>query len=296
MTPDKLPTLRGDRRGQKAEQDGFIDRVLLSFPPEPPMTGENWREIAPDTLMGFRNVMAALRALGMIPVMEGARTKGYRPFLVLLTEDGRQAWTQFTRDNADQANAEDFSPVLRGPWSKLLGYCARLALVLHMLRWACGEFKADDGSLGDGTDPVDGESMRRAVLLVDYFKGHARKVYSVLDTDPRIADARHVLRWLASKPDLKAFTRRDVHQGLKRNHRFEHPDSLDAPLNLLEQHGYIRQVVESTTRKPGRPGTDRFERNPLWVPSRCFEDIEDIENILQGEKPQGTGGVEEFPA
>ena len=48
-----------------------------------------------------------------------------------------------------------FEPHLVGPWSKLRGYCPRLALIIHFLRWACGEVEGD-------TSDVDGESMARA--------------------------------------------------------------------------------------------------------------------------------------
>jgi DNA polymerase-1 len=143
-----------------------------------------------------------------------------------------------------------------GPWSKLRGYAARLALILHFLRWACGEVEDQN---------VDGESMERAARLVAYFKSHARKVYAVMDADPRLAEARHVFQWLAAHPELMTFTRRDVHQGLRKSKRFENPGNLDAPLKLLEQHGFIRATHVETHFGPGRRPSERFERNPRWV-------------------------------
>jgi len=202
LTPDKLPALWGDKPRQKAEQDGFIDRVLLSYPKEPPATAENWMEIHPETLKGFRDVISKLRSLAMVPVLEGAVVKGYRPFLITLTANGKTAWKRFTVALADDVNADGFQQHLRGPWSKLRGYGARLALITHLLRWACCEFGTD--APNDGTTPVDGESMSGAARLVDYFKDHTRKVYAVMDTDGRITDARHVLKWLEGNPDLLA--------------------------------------------------------------------------------------------
>ena len=47
-------------------------------------------------------------------------------------DSGRSAWQQFTDDHAAERNARDFPGCLSGPWSKLRGYTARLAL-LHVL-------------------------------------------------------------------------------------------------------------------------------------------------------------------
>lgn len=297
LTPDKLPTLRGDRPRQRAEQDGFIDRVLLSYPKEPPATGENWLSIHPDTLKAFHDAIQKLRCLNMMPILEGAQVKGWRPFVITLSTGARQVWEWFTRSNASEINTEGFPQHLRGPWSKLRGYAGRLALILHLLRWACGELQSDDG-----TTPVDEESMTRAMELVDYFKGHARKVYASMDADSRIADARLVLKWLETKPELQTFSRRDIHQGLRRNTRFSHPDSLNESLKLLEQHGYFRAIQDTTPQKVGRPSLPRYERNPLWEigtqypqnpqnpdPTPSIEDFEDIEDVPLGE----TEDVEE---
>src|SRR5262249_11906043 len=76
LTPDKLPALRGDTPKKKAEQDGFIDRVLMSYPKPAPIAAENWLEIAPETLARHREVMDRLASLQMVPVQEGGRIKG----------------------------------------------------------------------------------------------------------------------------------------------------------------------------------------------------------------------------
>jgi hypothetical protein len=121
LTPEKLPTLRGDTPRKKAEQDGFLDRVLLSYPPEPPVAAENWLEVAEGTLKLLDKVLEKLRSLKMVPVQEGEQVTGCRPFVVKLTTTGRQAWQRFTQAHADERNAEDFPPFLIGPWAKLRG-------------------------------------------------------------------------------------------------------------------------------------------------------------------------------
>jgi hypothetical protein len=250
LTPDKLPALRGDRPRARVEQDGFIDRVLLSYPAEPPVAAENWAEIGEDTRQRLRRVLDQLRSLAQVPVAEGGVIKGYRPFVVKLTDDGRRAWQLFTERHAAERNADDFPPHLIGPWSKLRGYAARLALVLHYLRWAAGEVQGED---------VDGESMTRAARLVDYFKAHARKVYAVMDADPRAAAARRLVRWIA-QAGVRRFTRREAYRAMRGPCKTV--EDIDPVLTVLEKHGYVRPLPLEGGNRPGRKPSPVFETHP----------------------------------
>jgi DNA polymerase-1 len=250
MVPDKLTTLRGDRPRQRVEQDGFIDRDLFAYPDEPPVAEENWLEVSEETLGGMRRVMDRLRSLAMVPIQEGGLVKGWRPFVVKLTACGKVAWQRFTKAHAAEQNPDEFPRHLRGPWSKLRGYCARLALLLHYLRWAAGEDVGDD---------VDGPSVDRAVRLVAYFKSHARRVYAVMDADPRVADARKILRWVLAH-GLQRFTKRDAYQGLKGT--FKTVEDLEPGLATLVQHAIIRLEVTPPRGGPGRQPSPVYELNP----------------------------------
>jgi DNA polymerase-1 len=249
LTPDKLPTLRGDRPRARAEQDGFIDRVLMAYPPEPPVAAENWAEVGEGTRERLRAVLDRLRSLQMVPVQEGGLIKGWRPFVVKLTANGRRAWQDFTERHAGERNADDFPPHLAGPWSKLRGYAVRLALLLHFLRWACGEAEGEE---------VDGESMARAANLVDYFKSHARKVYAVMDADPRLALARRLLRVIA-REGLGRFTRREAYRVMRGPCKAV--EDIDPVLSVLETHGYIRPAPVPANG-PGRKPSPTYEVRP----------------------------------
>src|SRR5262249_44186293 len=76
LTPDKLSTLRGDRPRQRAELDGFIDRILLSYPSEPRVEEETWLEVADETRQALAVLFAKRRSLQMTPVMEGTEVGG----------------------------------------------------------------------------------------------------------------------------------------------------------------------------------------------------------------------------
>ena len=78
-----------------------------------------------------------------------------------------------------------------GVCSKLRAYTARFALVIHLLRWAAGEFEE---SWGEGC--VDAEDVRRAVLLCNYFKSHAMAVHGYLRQSEEDKRVEALLAWM----------------------------------------------------------------------------------------------------
>jgi hypothetical protein len=254
LTPDKLPTLRGDKPWQRAELDGFIDRVLMAYPKEPPAAGENWLEVADSTRKALCWLLGQLWTLDMVPITDGTgAVVGYRPHIVNLDTTGRQEWQRFTEEHAHEINGGALPPHLIGPWAKLKGYAARLALVVHYLRWAFDE--APDGD-------VDGISMARATTLVRYFKDHAKKVYAVMDADPKTAAGRKVLRWIAGQRKAR-FQKRDAYQALKGT--FKTIDDLEPILTLLEKHGYIRSEPSQDRPGPGRKPSPPYQVHPTLL-------------------------------
>jgi hypothetical protein len=247
LQPAVLDRLRGEPvRGVPPPDDGFLDRFLLVYPADMRAAGERWRDVAQQRLDGWQDTVERLLALHMVD-QDGDQP---RPHFVRLTTCGRDAWQRFTQADADEINGADFPPHLRGPWSKLRGYAARLALIVHYLRRASGEMTGDD---------VDGESMDRAAKLVAYFKAHARKVYAVMDADPRIAEARKVFRWIVARR-LRRFQKRDAFQSLKGT--FRTVEALDPVLSLLEKHALIRPELTPDPTGRGRKPSPFYEVHP----------------------------------
>jgi hypothetical protein len=127
-------------------------------------------------------------------------------------------------------------------------------LIVHLLRWV------SDKNVDKN---VDGESVRRAGLLIRYFASHARKVYAVLGADPEIEDARKVLGWIA-REKRSEFKRHEVYNDVRNKHRFSRVEDLDQPLHRLAKHNYIRQRQDQGRDGPGRKGEPTWEVNPLW--------------------------------
>ena len=69
-----------------------------------------------------------------------------------------------------------------------------------------------------------------------------------------------ILRWLERTRPAR-FTKRELFTGVSRA-RFPKVGDLDAPLGLLEQHGYIRRGPEPEREGPGRRPSPAYEVHP----------------------------------
>jgi hypothetical protein len=243
IQPDLLATLR-DERGRA---DGFLDRFLFAYPEPGEAPHWTWEEISEETMRCWAEPVAELLKLTQLPGEYGPL-----PDRLHLKADAKGEWQAIFNGLVEEQNAEDFPAVLRGPWSKLKVYACRLALIVHLLRWITRETEEKN---------VEAESVRRAGLLVEYFKSHTRKVYAAIDADPKVFGARRILRYLAAHPAVDGFTRADLYRQLRRH--FQQPDALNGPLRMLVEHHYLRLAGAAPPGKRG-PATDRFEVNPKW--------------------------------
>jgi hypothetical protein len=170
MTPSSLPELRGDNRQGEAEQDGFVDRFLFSFPDPVDATGETWDEVSDELKQGYADVFLDLLGTEMVTEGDGLKTK-CRPYVVPLDDDARPVWEMFTTAIADRMNRLDKFDPFRGVLNKLKGYGARLAVLLWSVRRVCGD-------LGPNA-PLDADTLTRAAELIDYFEQHGRRCLGV---------------------------------------------------------------------------------------------------------------------
>jgi hypothetical protein len=244
LPPDLLSRLRGER----SVSDGFLDRILFAYPEPPPAVGETWAAVCDESRATWEETLTRLWALEPEDDGEGAK----RPRFLRLDSSGRQAWVRFTRDLADEINRPDLSDCLRGPWSKLRSYGARLALVVHLLRLATGEAPAED---------VDGESMGRAAALVRYFQGQARKVYCALEADREAAKAKRLLAWI-QREQRTEFKSWEAFEDLKNQSEFPGLEALEAAQQLLCKHNITRRRSGPAEKGAGRPQAPVYEVNP----------------------------------
>lgn len=177
VPPDILEDLQ-DRRGRK---DGFIDRILFVYPDR---VCDEWTdyEMSSTTLREVEDVFNKLWNIQVPTKGDGS----LEPVKLSFTPAAKKTWVGWYNAHCREEQSDQLPEYLRNPWAKLRGYCARLALIMQMARWACGEA---------GDSEVDDVSVAAAIALVEYFKSHARRVYASLrrNSDRRVDGA---LAWL----------------------------------------------------------------------------------------------------
>jgi hypothetical protein len=184
------PDLLDELEAEDGREDGFLQRILFSFPPEEEVKGWIEDEISDeDGAAWTRTVNKLLNRQPLKP--EGGSE---RPQQLHFSADGKLKFGQWTNEMAARMNQPDFPRELHGPYSKLRAYCARFALVIHLLRVACNEAGSDEDE-----GQVDAEDVARAIRLCDYFQAHARAVYVRLQQDRQDQQVEDLHKWLLRK-------------------------------------------------------------------------------------------------
>jgi len=247
------PTLHGT---------GFLARWLYAMPTS--LVGTRLARtpsVAPHLRAAYHTGVKALMGLEPAYTRDGAAV----PHTIVCSNGAadlfEQHHTRFERELGRGGGAEH----IRSWGSKWLGAVARIAALLHL---------ADTRSVGSGPIPLP--TAERAFALGDYFLAHASAAFDAMGANPEIEAAKRVLQWVR---DTRAdtFTKRQVFNSIRRSSIFPTANTLDAPLALLEAHGYVRPLDEGK-RTVGRPSA-------TWLVNPNIADIADI--------ARGVGAVEE---
>lgn len=94
------------------------------------------------------------------------------PILMRLSGEARERFIAF-HDELEISIFESDNGRLSAAWSKQVGYSARLALIITLIRWA-------DSFDDVPPEAVDGDSMRRAIELTRWFNRETDRVYGCL--------------------------------------------------------------------------------------------------------------------
>lgn len=175
IPPDMLGEL-ADRRGR---EEGLIDRILFAYP-EP--VEVKWTEETVSARLEKAYVDACLK-IGRLPDATLALT--------------RAAQTEFSVWY-DEHNRSHDGPA--GSWAKMDGYCARLANILHHLRWA---FAGEQELKCLSADKVEVECVRGAIELIDYFKNHARRAIGTMRSGKEGKLLGRLLGFVTNHPDRR---------------------------------------------------------------------------------------------
>jgi hypothetical protein len=227
LPPDMLTELT-DERGR---EDGFIHRILFSYPER---ITPHWTDESMDSNT-LTNIEIVFGRLWDLKPVEGVTGKT-APKTVCFTEDGKNGWVDWINGHYAEQEKPDFPDNLLGPWSKMDGYCARLALILHQCRVACNEVESEE---------VDEVSVTGAATLIEYFKAHAKRVYAQLRVTPEDKKVILALKWIerhGGRATVRDIMRYGV-TGIKTH------DESQQLLYLLRERGY--GIVEEKVPQNG---------------------------------------------
>lgn len=175
IQPETISQLRSDM----SETDGFIHRFLIAFP-EPIKQDVTLDVVSDETKQAWDSACKNLNDIGSEGQIE-----------LNIDEDALDMWVAWMRGNISEQESDDFPEYLLGPWAKFGSYSARIALVLHLLRYVTGEV--------NNKDKVDYETMARTIKLMQYLKSHAKKVYSMLRDTPEDKKIRQAIKWIEKR-------------------------------------------------------------------------------------------------
>ncbi|MFI8828591.1 YfjI family protein [Streptomyces sp. NPDC053431] len=217
----------------------------------------------PESLVGYRNLTPELLSpdtaatyahkLGRLALTLAAWTETAELTLSPEADAVLLAYQRVTESRLRKDGS--LAPILN--WaSKRDGAVARIAGLLHLAT------HPDDA----WNRPIAAETMADATRLGDYFTAHALDVFDAMKADPA-QEAAHTLLTHLSENRTATFTRRDLFRAMPRS-EFPAMSDLDPALNLLEEHGWVRQQPPAPrTTRGGRPPSPRYETHPRLTPS-----------------------------
>lgn len=235
--------------GQKNRDNGLAARLLFAMPPRQP---KRWTEddVSEQTEAALAAVFDRLYALESDTDPEGDP----RPRLIRMDADAKRVCVRFVNEHGAQQAKRIGDEA--AAWSKLEGYAARFALVLHLARVA-----ADDPTITDAA-LVDEASITAGVVLVRWFAHEVERVYALLSGDEEAREQTHLLEWIEGRGG--SVTVRELTKGM-RQYRGK-PDEARDVLTALVQAGYGRWEYAAKGMMGGRP-TERFVLHSAPVPT-----------------------------
>ena len=157
--------------------NGLAARLLFAMPPRRP---KHWTEdeLPWNTETALETLVGNLLALDM-PEDENGQPQ---PRDLPLSPKGKQAWIDFY--NAHAIEQTEMAGDLAAAWSKLEGYAARFALLVHLVRAESGDATPVDAGA------VDEQSIAAGVALSRWFGDEAARVYAIIGGDAESPEAR----------------------------------------------------------------------------------------------------------
>jgi len=162
--------------------NGLAARLLFAMPPRKP---KQWTEdeLPRDVETALETVISGLMGLDMPTDHNGQP----QPRDIPLSPKGKRAWIDFYNAHASEEAAMNGN--LAAAWSKLEGYAARFALLVHLIRSV-----SNDPPLAD-PGAIDEQSISAGVALSQWFGAEAIRVYGIIGgVEPEAKNLREIIQ------------------------------------------------------------------------------------------------------
>ena len=166
------PSVLADMQSGKVD-NGFMDRILIAYPKGLKRAYLSTTELASHHEDNWSDILNKLMDLEQYTWEDDGSVK---PTLIPLSDDAKERMYLFNREGTDRVNDpnnEDNN--LASIYSKIEIYVLRLALIIEMSAYACGESDKTNVSL---------ESLEGAILLVNYFESNVLEFRDSLNATP----------------------------------------------------------------------------------------------------------------
>jgi hypothetical protein len=252
----------------------------------PPRKIRRWSEEQIDLFIEEAMTQVFDRLYGLQPA--SVENGEFRPEIVRMSQEAKTVWMQWFDNHAvEVANA---TGALAAALAKIEESPARLGLVIHYVRWAAGDVQ-------DGLT-LDGDSMRAGVMLAEWFRHEAQRLYGALAATEEEQEQDRLAQWIAARGGKT--TARALQQGCW---RLRQPGQAEAALEGLVQAGRGSWQNGPATPNGGRPArvfvltTPRASTKPsksLEISSFVDVDVVDAREIAPRQPatlPSGADGL-----
>jgi hypothetical protein len=229
IQPARLPDFGKD------QGDGLIERFTPVYP-HPVVNDWVEDEVSDEADASYKETINTLYRL------EYAEYDGdCFPSKVRLAPEAKALFVAEYNKLSREAQMPGFPQRLQPAWSKLEGRLARIALVISMTRIA--ELKNRGTVLG--AEYVTEEDMHSAIMLLDYFKNHIRRLYTGLYSDnPRDRLAEDLRDFLVNEGSLWEGTASELYEVLPSEHKPERVKDFGKAIRAIAKQSALLELED----------------------------------------------------
>jgi hypothetical protein len=242
--------------------------VLASLKARPSLHGRGllarFLYALPTSLLGRRTTRAPAIPVGVAAEYERHITRllaieaafdaegGLAQHRVTFASDAADRFDQFCQQ-VERMLAPEGDLAHMSDWGgKFAGATSRVIAILHLA--------THGDSSQPWTIPISVSTVENGLRIADYLLIHARVAFAEMGADPAAVAAQTIRNWL-DRVKLERFSKRDAWRALRG--RFGRAADLDAPLEMLVEHGYLREEEPAARPRRGRRPSTVYLVNPL---------------------------------